>query len=230
MECSTIQDRIHELLDQRRRPGSDAAVVEHCRSCPQCAERLRLLEQLEATMAALPRPEPPPDLPRRILQQVAESLGPSAEPAGRSAEKRRWDGFILAAVVALGLLAMLAVDSFWPLPQRPDFRPVAQKARPAPLPPPVSLPPVKRQLQQQIETLVAETQFDMQQAQALLPETQSVAVPAPPVGADVLSPVAELVRPLQPVASKTFSTLGTFLSRVADSPPSGASASPADPG
>ena len=213
MDCSAIQSRIHQLLDQRRQPEQDAAVTEHCQGCPHCAEQLQLLLQLEATVRALPRPEPSPDLAGRIVQQVVGSFPAEAAPAAEPSRRQRWDAAALVAAVALGLVAVLAVDALLRVqPVEPELpRPTPNLARqtaPAPV----------QELQEDLRQLMAETQRELQQFQALLPETQRVASP-PSMGAEVLSPVAELVRPLQPVAKDTFSTLGTFWSRVTGTPP-----------
>ncbi len=231
MDCPTIQNRMHELLDGRRRPEDDHLVAEHCRSCPACAEQMELLKQLEATVRALPRPEPPEDLPERILHRVrADRTEATATQSGASA-RRRWDGVVLAAAVALGVLVMVAVDSLWPRPESPlPVVVVEQDQGPLGAGRKDSLAPIKRQLQENLEQLMAETRLDLQQAQALLPEGGSVSIQTPPVGAEVLSPVTELVRPLQPVASDTFSTLGAFWSRVTEVPSQEPSAPEPDPG
>ncbi len=229
MTCATIRERIHELLDQRRSPDSDPLVAEHCRECPSCAEQLQLLQQLEATLRVLPRPEPSRNLPRRIVQQVVASAAEPVAPADAAVSKRRWDGLVLVVVVALGLLVMVAVDSLWQPPDTPGPAVVQQNR--SPLTPPAASPPPIKQLQENLQQLMAETQRELQQAQALLPESESRLVQAPPVGAEMFSPMAELVRPLQPVASDTFSTLGTFWSRVTESmPQENASGSQAGPG
>ena len=230
MDCPSIQDRMHELLDQRRRPAEDRHVAQHCRDCPACAEQLQLLDQLEATVRALPRPEPPGDLPQRILRRVVADRTETAATRSGTSARRRWDGAVLAAVVALGLAAMMVVDHLWPHPEGP--RPVVVERDPA-FPGAGredSLAPVKRRLQENLNQLMAETRLDLQQAQALLPEGGSVPLQAPPVGAEVFSPMTELVRPLQPVASDTFSTLGAFWSRVTEAPSQESSAHKTDPG
>ncbi len=230
MDCPTIQNRMHELLDERRRPEDDHLVAEHCRSCPACAEQMELLKQLEATVRALPRPEPPEDLPERILRRVRADRTETATTQPEAPSRRRWDGAVLAAAVVLGVLVMVAVDSLWPRPESASPL-VVERDQGTPDSAAVdSLAPIKRQLQENLEQLMAETRLDLQQAQALLPEGGSVSLQTPPVGADVFSPMTELVRPLQPVASDTFSTLGAFWSRVTEAPSQESSAHKADPG
>lgn len=105
MNCVQFEDRLNDLLDERRDPAADSQLVEHARVCPACRAVQRSYDKLLAAVAALGCPTPSPGLVDRIqrsLEQAPQPAAPGAVGAGRSLA---W--FALAAsillLVALGI-------------------------------------------------------------------------------------------------------------------------------
>jgi len=95
MECNEAQALVSAALDKETLDAASLQTAkEHCRSCESCNAFVRTL----AAVQRQPKPEPPADLPDRIIarvraeaaaQQVAATAAPaSATPAGPSAERR----------------------------------------------------------------------------------------------------------------------------------------------
>lgn len=101
MECRDAKEKITAYLDGELDEDMRRAVREHLEKCPDCASEARSMEAAWALMDAATVPEPPDDLPPRI---VARATGGSRSPAPAGTVRRgklfAWPTSALAAVAA----------------------------------------------------------------------------------------------------------------------------------
>lgn len=102
MQCETFEGRLHELLDERERPESDALLREHALVCSGCAEKLASQEALFAGLAKAEIPALSADFTQRVL-------------ANRRPELRHWFSrrFALSLLVLAAVLLVAALPAFW---------------------------------------------------------------------------------------------------------------------
>ncbi len=98
MTCEEFEDRLNEVLDERRRPEWDAPLRMHGHSCAACRELAASYGVMLDGLHALPTPEPAADLPVRVLDRLY------ALPATR---RRRT---LMAAALATAAALMVAVQ------------------------------------------------------------------------------------------------------------------------
>lgn len=87
MKCTDFEDRLNELLDDRRVPQDDAALQAHAESCSECREMLLAQESLFRGVALLQRRTPAPELGKRVLRELntpVATLAPLLSPPRRS--------------------------------------------------------------------------------------------------------------------------------------------------
>lgn len=121
MNCQEFEDRIQQLLDERRPLDEDALLAEHAQSCPACRRLLDALAAAVATVAAWRQPEPSAGLTDRILEavQANASEGSMIQPstmlpttvAPASRRSNRWRAYVAVAAAA----AVVALVSVWGL-------------------------------------------------------------------------------------------------------------------
>lgn len=70
MKCEEFEDRLNQVLDQRRRPEWDALLRLHCDHCAGCRELSASYGVLLDGFYALATPEPPADLSIRVLDEL----------------------------------------------------------------------------------------------------------------------------------------------------------------
>ncbi len=126
-ECGIMQLQIDHLLDNELDPKQQQPLLDHVRTCADCANELLLARSLRDAMLDLPRPELPPELTAKIFEQTArqpvESSG-RISAAGSEVEgairkiadwfRSRFNGFgqlpgLRLAVPAFAALAAVAV-------------------------------------------------------------------------------------------------------------------------
>lgn len=99
MKCTDFEDRLNELLDDRRPPQDDPALQSHAESCSECREILLAQESLFRGVALLQRRSPAPELGKRVLLELnapAATLAPLPSPPPRS-----WLSIMAAAAAVL---------------------------------------------------------------------------------------------------------------------------------
>lgn len=70
MYCAEFETRLNELLDERREPAGDAALVAHAAECPHCAGVLRDFDVLLESVNRLAPPAPRADFTARVVAQA----------------------------------------------------------------------------------------------------------------------------------------------------------------
>lgn len=103
MKCTDFEDRLNELLDDRRAPQDDPALQAHAESCGDCREVLAAQESLFRGMAALQRRVPAPELGKRVLREL-NTPAPVLAPLPSPPRRRNW--LTLLATAAAVLLAV----------------------------------------------------------------------------------------------------------------------------
>lgn len=106
MLCSEFEDRIDLLLDLRRLPEQDAALLAHARICPHCEQRMATQYSLFVGLEQARIPEVSP----RFTQHVLGSVG--KEPG-----QRRVSGRLRILAIAASLLTVLGATAW--ISQRP---------------------------------------------------------------------------------------------------------------
>ncbi len=99
MQCEKFEDRLHELLDRREPPESDARLQEHAALCANCAEQLAAQESLFAGLKL----SQPPELSANFTQRVMATSPP-----------RRSNGAFGKLVVGLLVLAAILLIALLP--------------------------------------------------------------------------------------------------------------------
>ena len=98
MKCTDFENRLNDLLDERRSPQDDAALTTHAATCGDCRELLAGHESLFAGLAVLNRRIVSPELGNRVLSEFnAPALVPPLPPAPR----RSWSSLIATAAAVL---------------------------------------------------------------------------------------------------------------------------------
>ena len=101
MKCTDFEDRLNDLLDERRSPCDDSALHAHAATCADCRELLAGHESLFRGLAVLNHRIVSPELGNRVLSEFnTPSLVPPLPPAPR----RSW--FTLIATAAAVLIAV----------------------------------------------------------------------------------------------------------------------------
>ena len=72
MKCDAFEDRLNELLDERRHPESDAPLIEHVRRCAGCRETLAAHEALFDGLESRNLPSPEAALAERVVAALPE--------------------------------------------------------------------------------------------------------------------------------------------------------------
>ncbi len=119
MRCETFEQRMHALLDNRRRPEVDAQLRAHAAGCRPCKEQLNSQENLFAGLELLELPEPREDLSKVVVEQVIQS------------DRRRivqWACIAAAMLVTMGLIPLLrSTTQSVPNPSHLAEQPVANQ-------------------------------------------------------------------------------------------------------
>jgi len=130
MQCETFEDRVNELLDERRSVSDDAALVEHATTCGTCRSTLDGYAALLTGLDAFDFQEPKTNFAEKVIAAVGSetdtansstssaSIQPFApnqsvpDPQGLS-----WR-YLLAGGIAVALCVGLTfglVQNYWPL-------------------------------------------------------------------------------------------------------------------
>ncbi|HEX3726858.1 MAG TPA: hypothetical protein VHV08_11475, partial [Pirellulales bacterium] len=104
MRCEEFEERLNVVLDQRRRPEWDLELRLHYDTCAECRQMATAYESLLDGFHALAIPEPPSDMPDRVLDQVHYAPPVRRLPLAAAA---------LAAAASLLLAAMPIVRTTW---------------------------------------------------------------------------------------------------------------------
>jgi hypothetical protein len=102
MKCTEFEDRLNQLLDDRRAPQDDPALQAHAATCSDCQEMLAVQESLFRGMALLHGRTAAPELGKRVLRELnapAPTLAPLPSPPRRS----WWTILASAAAVLLAV-------------------------------------------------------------------------------------------------------------------------------
>lgn len=102
MQCTQVEDRLNQLLDQRRHGAGDPELVAHCAICPQCRAIADAYAALEhAVSLAKAAPELPGDLSERVLSDIGgitKSLT-AAKRVSVSRAELSWKHWMIAAAL-----------------------------------------------------------------------------------------------------------------------------------
>ncbi len=94
MQCEEFEIRLNEVLDERRRPESDAELSLHRETCPVCRKVAAAYDRLLDGFYALASPEAPDDMGLRVV----------AEMRSRPSPRRRFVVASSALAIAAALL------------------------------------------------------------------------------------------------------------------------------
>jgi predicted anti-sigma-YlaC factor YlaD len=119
MSCDVYQETVSAFLDGNSREEDAAAAFGHMAGCEECRRFLRSAIDLQHSLRAMPLPEPPAKVDRRIRQI------PSREKARRERWPARFAGLLQrrfaipvpALAGGAGLLAVAVGFSLWLLTQ-----------------------------------------------------------------------------------------------------------------
>jgi hypothetical protein len=81
MQCEEFEDRLNEVLDQRQRPEWDAPLRLHGDTCAACRDLAASYGLLLDGFYALATPEPPANLPVRVLDECRSRRWPARRAA-----------------------------------------------------------------------------------------------------------------------------------------------------
>jgi anti-sigma factor (TIGR02949 family) len=115
LRCEEVQDVLETFVDGDLPAAGRARIRTHLDSCPSCAAELALAEAIQRELRALPVPDCPPELLRKVV--------PFTRPERRTARPFR------SALAAALLAAAVGASVFFLGPFRqeePDPREVAQ--------------------------------------------------------------------------------------------------------
>ena len=76
MQCAKFDQRLHELLDQRRFPNSDPRLRSHAERCEGCQQELDAYAALVDCIELMDPVEPPEDLTERVMNHWSPSIRP----------------------------------------------------------------------------------------------------------------------------------------------------------
>jgi hypothetical protein len=102
MQCETFEGRLHELLDGRELPESDASLREHALVCSGCAETLAAQEALFAGLAKAEIPAISADFTQRVLANKRPELS-----------HRFFRPFTLGLFVLAAVLLVAVLPTYW---------------------------------------------------------------------------------------------------------------------
>lgn len=120
MKCEEFEDRLNQVLDERRRPEWDAELRLHCEGCPACRGVAGSYGVLLDGFYASATPPPPADLAIRVVDELR------AQPVvGRRASLAA--ALLATAAAALFLLPLWKLDRAGQRRAAPE-RPVALRA------------------------------------------------------------------------------------------------------
>ena len=116
MRCNEFDERLNDLLDDRRDPLDDASLMQHAANCPQCSYQLESWIQVEATLlsttlpGSVDRETSSSALQSRVMPVITTAECPPSTPAAHPwlggfpiRIPAPWLGLALAA----GLLGMM---------------------------------------------------------------------------------------------------------------------------
>jgi anti-sigma factor RsiW len=122
MKCDDMQYDISAYLDDALDLSSQATMFAHLGECGQCRVFLRRMLDLRAGLAAIPAPEVPPSLDRRVMRlrmKRAGALKGAAERLRTLWSQRLSVPLPSAALIALALITVTVLSiSLW---QKPDM-------------------------------------------------------------------------------------------------------------
>lgn len=105
MQCHEFDERMQDLLDARRLPEQDPALLAHTSECGNCRQQLAAQEALFRSLAARRVTAVSPGFASRVVEQVQETnLRPQSAP------RRPW--LLATAIVSTAAAALLAVGIF----------------------------------------------------------------------------------------------------------------------
>ncbi len=102
MQCETFEGRLHELLDRRELPESDASLREHALVCSDCAETLAAQDALFAGLAKAEIPTISADFTQRVLANKRPELN-----------HRFFRRFSLGLLVLAAVLLVAVLPTYW---------------------------------------------------------------------------------------------------------------------
>ena len=121
MKCDDFQLMISTYIDDALDTKSQGTMFAHLAGCTRCREFLRHSLDLRAGMAALPQPEVPRTLDRRVMR--LHPLQPGRLPGVRKNLRALWSHRLSvplpsAALIALALLTVTIISiSLWQNPE-----------------------------------------------------------------------------------------------------------------
>ncbi len=121
MKCDDMQYNISAYLDDALDLSSQATMFAHLGECGQCRLFLRRMLDLRAGLAAIPAPEVPPSLDRRVMRLKLKRTRPMK--GARERLRTLWSQRLSvplpsAALIALALITVTVISiSLW---QKPD--------------------------------------------------------------------------------------------------------------
>jgi len=104
MQCKKFEQRLHDVLDRRDDPQSDASLTEHAERCPECREVLGGTQRMLAVVAARPLPGLSDGFTERVLAEVV------VQPPRRASRTLL---VAACAVAAMLLIALIPVAGHW---------------------------------------------------------------------------------------------------------------------
>src|SRR5262245_33311051 len=115
MKCLDCHDSLQRRLDGDRN-ALTADVVEHLSQCASCRRELAAAEQFLRGVAAMPRPECPPDFAQRMVGLVLRDMAPAEQETVPDIDVPEID------VQDLALQSLAAQEEAVPLPRQPRHR------------------------------------------------------------------------------------------------------------
>lgn len=106
MKCREFENRLNDLLDDRKRPEGDALLADHARDCEPCGQLLAGQQLLLAGIKRASLPATTSGFARRVVEQAS----PAIQVARRApSSQRNWwaVGTLLTAAAAMLLILSL---------------------------------------------------------------------------------------------------------------------------
>lgn len=126
--CEEIRQHVEPFLDGELPPDAASRIRSHLDTCPSCAARVHLANEIQNELRGLPELDTPAPVLQRILDQTVRSEKPRPSLASLWG---RWPRPVWAAVAATALalalgLGVLDQRTAAPEPNRPDPVALAQ--------------------------------------------------------------------------------------------------------
>lgn len=223
MKCAEFETRLNDILDQRRRPDSDAELRQHVHDCHECRRQADAYLAVLTGLGPVESPEACAELTQRVL---AEVRGPKLQVRSPIRLPRHMLRRPAGMALLAALVAVVAVPLFWfgspPERQRSGSLAGAGAPQTAPAkadisheaPQPLPIGSLATEATDSYRVLATETKQSVAAALQIVPGVGvGFRQPEPPVATTTQSPpwVRGLTDGLQPVTRSTTGALSSFL-------------------